>query len=210
MRFIAYILGATGVVLMPTAVSAQSLRGEIGVFNQYLDDDLLPLTDKPVMQAGLYLDVSENCSLDVWGSHGINIRQGGELDVGGSCRFTAGETEVEVSAKRLLLRGLSDITELSVSAKHGPIDVTVTQYLWDSNPDATRVTAGYNIDITDKFSLRPSLVYQTGFGEDRDVFGSGASASYAITKNLSIVGTLLTPFSGDRSTQGSVGLNFTF
>ncbi len=209
MRFIACILGATGFALAPTAVNAQSISGEIGVFNQYLDDDLLPLTDKPVVQAGIYIDVSKNCSLDVWGSHGINTSQGGELDVGGSCRFTAGETEVEVSANRLFLRGLSDITALSISATRGPVKVEVEQYLWDNNPDATRVTAGYNIDVTEKFSLRPSLVYQTGFGE-RDVFGGGASASYAITKNLSIVGTLLTPFSGDRSTQGSVGLNFTF
>lgn len=209
MRYLVLIACAGSLALTPTIVSAQSLSGEIGVFNQYLDDDLLPLTDKPVVQAGLYIDVSENCSLDVWGSHGFNTSMGGEGNAGISCRIKSGEMEVEVAANRLFLRGLSDITALSISATRGPIKVEVEQYLWDNNPDATRITAGYNIDVTEKFSLRPSLVYQTGFGE-RDVFGGGASASYAITKNLSIVGTLLTPFSGDRTTQGSVGLNFTF
>lgn len=209
MRFIAYILGATGFALAPTAVNAQSVSGEIGVFSQYLDDDLLPLTDKPVIQAGVYVEISDKCSLDFWGSHGFSTSMGGEGNAGISCRIKNGDTEVEVAANRLFLRGLSDITTLSISATRGPVEVKLEQYLWDNNPDATRITAGYNIDVTEKFSLRPSLVYQTGFGE-RDVFGGGASASYAITKNLSIVGTLLTPFSGDRSTQDSIGLSFTF
>lgn len=208
MRYVNYILGAV-VVFAPAAAKAQSISGEIAIHSQYLDDDLLPLTDEPVIQAGLYLDVGDHCSLDVWGNHGFNTSMGGELDLGGSCRFSSGDTEIEISANRYILRGTSDITAVSISATHGPFDVTVNQYLWDNNPDATRITAGYSFEPIDKFTLRPSLVYQTGFGE-RDVFGGGITGTYAISDQLSLIGTVLTPFKGDRSTQAGVGISFKF
>lgn len=201
---------ASALIVAPSAAMAQSVSGEIGIHSAYLDDDLFPLTDEPVVQAGLYLDVSDNCSLDVWGSHGIATKVGGELMAGGSCRFNFSEdTEIEISAYRDFLIGFDDITEMSAKITHGPIDATVTQYFWDNNPDATRFTVGYTIKASDKLTLRPSLVYQTGFGED-DVAGGGMRATYAITDQLSLIGTVLTPFAGDRNTEASIGLNFTF
>lgn len=209
-KFIAITAAVAAFTVAPSAVMAQGVSGEIGFHSSYLDDDLLPLSPDPVVQAGLYIDITDNCSLDAWGNKNLKSGEGDEFDLGGSCRFNlSDETEVEVTANRYFLRGFSDMTALSAGVTHGPVDVTVTQYLWDNNPDATRVTVGYTVEATEKLSLRPSLVYQTGFGE-RDVAGGGMTATYALTDKLSLVGTVLTPFTGDRNTEASIGLNFTF
>lgn len=209
-----YAIASLALACMPSVAIAQSVTGEIGVYSSYLDDDLFVYTEQPVVQAGVYLDVTENCSLDVWGSHGFSTKAGGELDLGGSCRFNIDKkTEVEVVASRVLLHGTDDITELSVGVTHGPIDVTVSRYFWDNNPDATRVVAGYTIEATEQFSLRPMVVFETGFGED-DIFAGGLRVEYALTDNLSLVGLALTPIKkgvdDTRGTQASIGLRFNF
>jgi hypothetical protein len=201
---------ALAVVLMPSAAMAQSISGELSLHRQYLDDDLAVYTNEPVVQAGLYLDVSEQCSLDAWGSHGLATSEGAEFDLGASCRFTLSpETEVEVVALRSFLHGVEDITELTVGVTHGALGITVSHYLWDNNPDATRITVGYTVEASEKLSLRPQLVYQTGFGE-ADVAGGGLTASYKLTDQLSLVGTVLTPFTGERNTEANIGISYTF
>lgn len=208
MRYIKCLIGATSVVIAPVAM-AQSLSGQIAVHSSYIDDDGLVFTDEPVVQAGVSVDISDNCSLDAWGSLGFNTKTGGELDLGGSCRFSSGDTKIEVSASRYILRGTSDITALAVTVKHGPVDVGIEKYLWENNPDATRINVGYSIEPIDKFTLRPALIYQSGFGE-KNVFGAGISASYALNDKLSLKAMVTTPFKGDRSTQASVGISFKF
>lgn len=195
------------VILLPAPAFAQ-VSGEVGVYSQYLDDDLLPLTPRPVVQAGVYVEVNNNCSLDVWANKGIDTREGDELDVGASCRFNIGQdTEVEVIAYRDILRGQDDITEMSARVTHGPVDVTVLYFAWDKNPDALRITAGYTVKATDKLSLRPAVVYQSGFGE-RDILGGGLYATYRLTNEFEVVGKAIVPFKGDRNPQVSVGLKY--
>lgn len=193
---------------LPAPVFAQ-VSGEVGIYSQYLDDDLLPLTPDPVVQAGVSVDISQHCSADAWVNLGINTRVGRELDLGASCRFDIDETQIEVVASRYLLQAESDITELSVSATQGSADVTVSYYAWDDHPDAVRVTVGYTIEATDKLLLRPAAVYQTGFG-DSDVIGAGLYANYRLTDNLEVVGMALAPIKGDRHPQVSLGLKFSF
>lgn len=209
-----YAIAALALTYVPSVAMAQSVSGEIGVYSKYLDDDLFPLTDEPVVQAAVFIDVSDNCSLDAWGSHGLATKEGGELDLGASCRFNIDEkTEVEVIAYRDLLRGFDDMTELSVGITHGPLNITVTQFVWDNNPDATRIVAGYTIEATEHLSLRPMVAYETGFGED-DIVAGGLRAEYALTKQFSLVGLALTPIkkgSNDtRGTEASIGIRFSF
>lgn len=198
----------------PSAVMAQSVSGEVGIYSSYLDDDLFVYTNEPVIQAGVYLDVTDNCSLDAWGSNGIATKVGGELDLGASCRFSLSEeTEVEVVANRILLRGDDDITEISVGVTHGPVDVTVSRYFWDNNPDAFRIVAGYSFEPTEKLSLRPMMTYETGFGEE-DILAGGLSAEYALTEQLSVVGLAVTPIKkgseDTRGTEANIGIRFSF
>lgn len=194
---------------VPAAVQAQPLSGDIGVFNKYLDDDLLPLTNQPVAQANVSLDLGKGFSINSFATHGLSTSRGGEVDLGGSYDFTVGEFEFNIAADRYFLRKLSDMTAVSASVEYSGVDITVSHYIWNQNPDATRIVAGYTVEASENLSLRPMVTYQTGFGE-RDVAGGGMSVSYAFTENLALTAKALTPIKGDRDTQASVGLQFSF
>jgi len=195
------------------AATALSYNGEAAVLSQYLDDDLFVLTDGPVIQAGIYVEMSKKCSIDLWTNQGLDTRVGAEIDIGVSCRQEIGDTEVEVSVERYFLGGSDDITGLNVSVTRGQLDLTISRYLWDNNPDATRIILGYSLEADAKLTFRPSLGYETGFGE-RSIYVFGLGAEYALTEDWFLVGTVLTPISkgpdDERSTEVVVGFMFTF
>ena len=195
---------------MPTTAFAQSLSGEVEIHSQYLDEDGFVYTDEPVIQAGLYLEVAEGFTLEAWGSHGFTTKEGAELDLGVSYTTDVGEAEVTVSANRYLLQG-PDITALEAKAVYGPVDVIVSYYAWDHNPDAIRVVTGYTFNLSESTEVRPLLVYETGFGEP-DIFGAGLSAIYGLTDNLSLVGTVIAPINSGsgRTIQAAAGISFGF
>lgn len=211
---IAIVAIAAAFIAAPSATMAQSVSGEVGIHSNYLDDDLFVYTNEPNVQAAVFYDFSDHCSLDVWGTHGLATSTGSEIDVGASCRISlAKDTEVEVIAYRDFLTGDDDMTEVSVGVTHGPVNVTVTQFIWDNNPDATRVVASYTLEPSEKLSLKPMLAYETGFGE-ADILAGGLKATYALSDQFSLVGQVLTPIKKDgadeRTTEVSVGIKFTF
>jgi hypothetical protein len=209
-----YAIAALALAYVPSVAMAQSVSGDIGIHNRYIDEDLFVYTDKPVVQASLSLDVSERCSINAWGSHGISTKAGAELDLGTSCSFSLDEkTSVKVAANRFFLHDSDDMTEVSVGITHGPVDVTVSRYLWDNNPDATRIITSYSIEAGDKLTLGPLVMYETGFGEP-DILTGGLSAEYKLTNRLSLVGLAVVPIKknewDERSAQASIGLTFNF
>lgn len=145
---------------LPGAAHAQAISGDVGLYSRYVDEDLFVFTNEPVVQASAYLDVSDRCSIDAWGSHGIATKVGAELDLGASCRFSlADTTEREVAVARNFLQGTPDLTAVTASIQRGAFDLTVSHYLWDRNPDATRVVAGITLKANEAFNLRPHVVY---------------------------------------------------
>ncbi len=198
--------------LMPTAVSAQTITGDIGVSTQYVDRDLFVLTDVPVVQASLNVKVTDNCQLEAWGTHAFSKEMGGELDLGGSCSFNLGSVKATVSAKQYLLHDYGDITALAVTLTKGPVDLTVGRYIWE-NQDATRIELGYTIEPAKKVALRPALVYETGF-DAPDILVGALDLTYAVNDKLSLTASVLTPLhkgaSDDRKTQFSISITKSF
>lgn len=211
MRNSVLLIPALTCAALPLPSFAQTISGEISLRNQYVDRDLFVQNNKPTVQGGVYLDIDDHCSLDAWGAGG---KTGSELDLGASCRFDLSEkTQLEVWAYRDFLQGFDDITETMVKVRHGGFDISVTQYFWDKNPDATRTEIGYTIEPMQKLEVRPAAVYQTGFGESDIVVGA-LDITYALNDNVSLSASIFSPLhkgAGDsRKSQVSVGINYTF
>jgi hypothetical protein len=178
-------------VIAPATASAQTFSGDVSINSQYVDRDLFVLTDVPVVQASLNAKISDGCQLEAWGTQAFSKEMGGELDLGGSCSFDLGSLKATVSAKQLLLHDSGDITELTVTLTKGPVDLTVGRYIWE-NQDATRIELGYTIEPVKKVTLRPAVVYETGFDAPDIVVGS-LDLSYALNDKLSLTASVLTP-----------------
>lgn len=201
-------------VAFVTPAFAQDVSAGASLKSSYTLDDGIVATDGPVVQGWASVNITEQCSLDVWGSKGLDTNTGDEVDLGASCRFDLGEgVKAKVVANRfLLLGGVPDITELTVGLSKGPVDLTVSQYIWDGGlEDATRVQVGYNADLAPKLSGRGEVTYETGFGL-KDTVVLGADVSYAITEKLSVFATGYLPVkkSGANSEKVVVGLSFNF
>ena len=202
------------VVTDPVPTASPMFSGGLAVKSQYVLGDLLVGTDKPVVQGWASFKLGEQCSLEVWGSHGFSTQAGAELDGGGKCHAKIGDkTEVELSVLRYVLHGTSDMTDVTTMLRHGPLDVKVSRYLWDNNPDATQFEVGYTLEPSEHISVRGLVTYETGFGLP-DIVVGGAEVSYALTKRLSLIGAIYAPLyqgSGyQRSTQAVLGLEFNF
>lgn len=193
-----------------TEAAAQEVSAEVGFFNKYLDEDLYPLTDEPVVQAGLYMEISQNCTLESWVSHGINTNEGAELDLGGSCHLAVSD-DIEVTASIYydILKG-PDIVEMSAGITYNNFEVTSTYYSW-SYEDAFRTVASYNLEATERLSIHPLLAFETGF-DSPDILGVGIGAEFELRDDVYLITRVMTPLFGgsDRTTQGLVGLNYTF
>lgn len=206
-------LAALALLLTPAASPAQDISGTVGLYSRYLDYDLFVLTSQPVVQAVVYAEVSEACSLMAWGSHGVSTSVGGELDVGGFCGLDIGGTQVTATALRAFTRGSRDTSIASIRFDRAGFDLTVEQYVWDANPDGTRVYTGYTFNPAEALTLHPMMVYETGLGVP-DILVAGADASLALSKNLSLYGMALVPAAkangDDRKARAQVGLLYRF
>ena len=206
------ILAAVVASASTVPAQAQTVEGEVAIVSQYLDDDMFKLSDGPVVQAGVYYYITDECTLDAWGSKGIENSVGDELDLGFWCAFAASDdVEISFGAYRYIVVDSPDFTDFSAALQIGNFDVTATYFIWDQNPDAFRVYGGYSIELTPALTLRPAATYQTGFG-DPDIFAAGGTVSYGINDNLSFEALVLTDVAGgnERGTRGSVGLKYSF
>ncbi len=197
----------------PTASIAQNISGTVGLYSRYLDYDLFVLTSQPVVQAVVYAEVSEACSLMAWGSHGLSTRVGGEIDVGGFCGVDIGGTHVTATALRAFTRGARDTSIASLRFDRAGFDLTVEQYVWDANPDGTRVYTGYTFKPAEALTLHPMMIYETGLGVP-DILVAGADAALDLGGDLSLYGMALVPAAkangDDRKARAQVGLRYQF
>lgn len=201
-------------MMLDDPAQAQKISGEVGLYNKYLDYDVLVLTDEPVVQAALYAQISDECTFMAWGSHGVATRVGGELDVGPMCEFeVADKTKISVYGMRSFLRDFQDSWTVSAGISHGPAALTVERYYWDNNPNGWRMYGSYTLRPTGQLTFQPLLVYETGLGLP-DIVAGGANAEYALTPELSLVAMGLAPLhegKGDfRKAQLLVGTRLTF
>ena len=214
MRKIVLLIATSFSAIAVSPVQAKAISGEVGIYSQFADRDVFVQADKPVVQGLISLGINEHCSTDVWFSYGITTKVGGEIDLGASCRFNISEnTEIELLAYRDVLSGLPDVTETGIKVTHGRLDLTVTQYFWDKNPDATRAEIGYTIQATEKLELHPAVVYETGFGE-ADVVVGALDLSYALSDKLSLKGSIFVPVykgtDGYQKAQALIGISCSF
>lgn len=177
--------------LIPMPCHAGGLRADIGVYNRYVDLDLLVLTPEPVVQGGVYLDIGKACSLMAWGSHGIATKRGRELDLGGSCSVRAGNVRLTGGLLRSFISG-SDVTGLVAGAGSGRFDLTVKHYLWDGHPSGTRAYATWLWLLGPHASLRPTVAFETGFALP-DIVAAGFSGEVSATRNLALTALVLAP-----------------
>ena len=192
MRSIVPLLLAAGAALVSTSALAEEtsplITGGIDLKSGYVLDDALVSTDGPVLQGFISVNVTDKCSLDAWGSKGLDRTVGDEIDLGASCRFDLGQdfkAEVVVS-RYLLLGGVPDMTEVTVGLSKGPVDLSVGHYFWSGGlQSATRVQFGYNTELAAKLSARAEVTYETGF-DLKDTIVLGADLKYAITDKLSL------------------------
>lgn len=221
-KFLAVSFGALALAAAGNAAQGQTTEvnpapafsGGVDFKSRYVLGDLLVGTAEPVVQGWGSLPLGEHCSLEAWGSHGISTSAGAELDIGGKCHGSLdNQTQVELSVLRYVLHGTDDMTAISATLRRGPLYVSVSQYVWDRNPDATQVEVGYTIAPTERFRLRAVATYETGFGIPNILVG-GAEASYSLTSHLSITGSIYTPIyhgAGDtRGTEAIFGLSYSF
>lgn len=207
----ALILVAAGTA--PAPALASKISGEVGIYSKYLDYDLFVLTDEPVVQAGLYAQVSEECTAMAWGSHGTSTSAGGELDVGVRCQVPLGKGAASAYALRSFLRGYRDSWTIAAAYHIGGAEMAVEHFLWDGHPSGTRISASYRYSGIDKLTLKPVVAYETGLGV-ADMLAAGLNAEYALTGELSLVALGLVPLvedeSGFRQEEFMVGLRYGF
>ena len=200
-------------LLAPSALRAQDVSGTVCLYSRYLDYDLFVLTSQPVVQAVVYAEVAEACSLMAWGSHGLSTRVGGELDVGGFCGMDIGGTHVTATALRAFTRGSRDTSIASLRLDSAGFDLTVEQYIWDANPDGTRVYTGYTFKAVEALTLHPMMIYETGLGVP-DILVAGADAAVELGGDVSLFGMALVPVAkandDDRKARAQVGLRYAF
>jgi hypothetical protein len=199
---------------LPGVAFGKTVNGDVGISNAYVDRDLFVLTDGPVGQASLNATVSDNCELSAGGTQGLNTRIGGELDLGASCDFKLTEkVSVNASVERELLRDQRDITVISGSVSVGPFDLEVKHYFWDGNPDASRAEVSYTLKPTKQVTVRPAVVYETGFGE-KDIVVGIVDLSYDLDDHLSLNASVYTPLhkgaEDERTTRATIGVTYTF
>jgi hypothetical protein len=131
------------------------------------------------------------------------------------CRFdVATDVQVEVSALRYVLGGMTDISTFEGKVVYGAGDLTVTQYIVDgAEVDATKVEVGYTIEPAKKLSVRGVLVYENGFGLP-DIYVGGAEASYELDDHWSLTLAGYAPIHRDvgdtRSFEAVFGLMFNY
>ena len=91
--------------------------------------------------------------------------------------------------------------------------LTVEQYVWDANPDGTRIYTGYTFKPAEALTLHPMMIYETGLGVP-DILVAGADASLELGGDLSLYGMALVPAAkakGDeRKARAQVGLRYQF
>ncbi len=182
---------ASVLALSAAPAFAQEVSVGVDFKSAYVLDDAIVATDGPVVQGWASVNITDNCSLDAWGSKGLDTNTGDEVDLGASCRFDLGSnTELKVVANRyIFFAGTPDMTALEAVVSHGPVDVGVAQYIWDGGlADATRIQVGYNAELAPRLSGRAEVTYETGFGL-RDTVVLGADVRYSVTDNVSVFAT---------------------
>ena len=197
-----------------TPAFAQDVSAGADFKSAYVLDDAIVATDDLVIQGWASVNVTDECSLDAWGSKGLGTDVGDEIDLGASCRFdVTNDTKLKVSVNRyLLLGGVPDMTALEAVVSHGPVDIGIAQYIWDGGlPDATRIQVGYNAELATRLSARAEVTYETGFGL-RDTLVLGADVRYSVTDNVSVFATGYLPVyeSGANGPKLLGGISFSF
>ena len=205
---------AATVALTAAPAFAQDVSLGVDLKSSYTLDDGTVATDGPVVQGWASVNVTDSCSLDAWGSKGLDRKVGDEIDLGVKCRFNLGQdfkAEVVVS-RYLLLGGVPDMTEVTVGLSRGPIDFSVGHYFWSQGlQGATRVQFGYNAELAPKLSARAEVTYETGF-DLRDTVLVGADLRYSVNDKLSVFATGYVPVkkSGANGEKVVVGVSFSF
>jgi hypothetical protein len=195
---------AAGISIMEVTSQTSDLSGGAAVKSRYVLADLLVATEQPVFQAWASFPAGENCSVDIWASHGFTTNAGAELDLGGSCHIELDRlTDLEVSVSRYVLHGSEDMVDVTAKVTRGPVDVALTSYSWRNNQDAIRVEAGYTFVPIEKLEVRLLGLYV-----------AGVEASYQLTEKLSLEVTGYLPIkkgrSDTRGTEVVAGLSLTF
>ena len=190
-KFVLLVMAVAAAITATSAYAEEGpplVTGSIDFKSSHTLDDGFVQTDGPVLQGSLSFRLGDTCSLDAWGSKGLDRTVGDEIDLGASCRFDLGQdfkAEVVVS-RYLLLGGVPDMTEVTVGLSKGPGDLSVGHYFWSGGlQSATRVQFGYNTELAAKLSARAEVTYETGF-DLKDTIVLGADLKYAITDKLSL------------------------
>lgn len=202
-----------GLAVWPAVAAAGPLSGDVGVYSRFLDYDLFPLTDEPVVQAALYYGVSKECEALVWGSHGLETAVGGELDLGLYCSLEFGDVTATVGGLRSFLRQTPDATTLSVGLTYAGFDITAEHYPLPTQEDGTRIYGGYAAKPFSTLSLYPMLVWETGLGVP-DIFAGGVRAELELAGSSSLFALALVPLAraedDGRSSELALGLRYRF
>lgn len=185
-----------------TEESSSPITGFISLQTGYLDDNTLNYSPgQSVVQGGLTLDLGNGLYLDTWGSHGLEDDTGAELDIGAFYVIGVNDdTEIVVSAYHYFLADSPDVAAFSAGIVHGPVDVTVTYYVWAFD-DVVRVSAGYSADITEALSVRPVITYESAGFWAREI-SVGGDTTYMINDTLGFNAGVRSDFTDTRFVAG--------
>mgnify|MGYP001557821626 FL=1 len=155
------------------------LSGGMDVYDKYLFDDLYIANEGVVAQPTVRVTHSSGVYLDGWASIGLESDDGNEFD--GTIGYKKGPVEVLVAyfaipgPDLIATKAILTIGNLGLHAEH---------YTYKPE-NGWRVSADYNVQVTEKFSVQPTILYEHGIGLPDIVIG-GVNLSYDMSDRLSV------------------------
>ena len=155
------------------------VSGGVEVYDKYLFDDLYVANKGVVIQPMARVTHSSGVYVDGWASVGLESDDGNEFD--GTVGYKKGPVEVLVAyfaipgPDLIATKAILTIGNLGLHAEH---------YTYKPE-NGWRVSADYNVQVTEKFSVQPTILYEHGIGLPDIVIG-GVNLSYDMSDRLSV------------------------
>lgn len=199
-------LAQTVVTDPPT--SKFKVSGGFEGYDKYLFDDLYVAEKGFVFQPMVRVTHSSGVYLDGWASVGLESNDGNEFDA--TVGYKKGPVEVLVAyfaipgPDMVATKAILTVGNLGLHAEH---------YTYKPE-NGWRVSADYNVQVSKKFSVQPTILYERGIGLPDIVIG-GVNLSYDVNDRTSVNLTGLVAIDKAkndprRGAEFSVGLGYHF
>ncbi len=209
-----FLLVVASFISLPSAAQAAECSEKSNGFisansSQLYDDGFRPGGDNPTIKAGLNIPLADCFQVETFVNKEIGGTKSDEFDLGASYQLNIDEhTSVRLYGGYYLMRRLPDIVETSISITRDRFNISAIHYVQIHAPDGYRLTASYDVRISDKFSVGIGGIHEGGLGLDRDINALLVSPTLDLGNNFSFTGKVFIPTHGKVRATGAIQYSF--